>query len=206
MSNHFDYIEKAKAVLTSAGLVVDNIDCSGELVYCGTTQKPNSTDGRYKLHMDFPPTLWLINYHEGGEGQTFPLYEAGTLEAMTEAEKDALRERIRQEQKAAQEKHERERLEAASKAKSIWAKCRYATEENAYLKRKGVLPMGDMMQDTDGRLVLPVLNSEGETVSLQFIAGDSEKRFLKNGETAGCYFPIPAKDGGKSGPLLMVKV
>ncbi len=203
MSANLDLIEKARSVLTSAGLVVDAVDCSGELVYCGTTQKPNSTDGRYKIHMDFPPTLWLINYHEGGEGQTFPLYEAGTLDAMTEAEKDALRERIRQEQKAAQEKHEKERQEAASKAKSIWAKCPRATKENAYLKRKGVLPMGDMMQDRGRRLVLPVVNGEGETVSLQFVAGDGGKRFLKNGKKTGCFFPILAKDGGKSGPLLI---
>lgn len=203
MSTSFELIEKARAVLSSAGLVVDAVDCSGEMVTCGTTQKPNGTDGRYKIHMDFPPTVWLINYHEGGEGQTFPLYDAGTLDAMTEAEKEALRERIRRERQEAQEKREEERQEAAGKAKSIWAKCAYAKAENAYLSRKGVLPMGDMMQDADGRLVLPVLNSEGETVSLQFIAGDGGKRFLKNGEKKGCFFPIPAKDGGKAGPLLI---
>ena len=193
----------AGGILSAHGLVVDSVDCSGELVTCGTAQKPHGTDGRYKLHMDFPPTLWLCNYHEGGEGQTFPLYESGTLDAMTEAEKAELRERIRREKKAAQEKRERERKESAERAKSLWATYRYATEENAYLRRKGVLPLGDMRQDVDGRLVLPLLNAEGETVSLQFIGADGEKRFLPGGEKKGCFFPVPAKDGGKSGPLLI---
>ena len=203
MNTGLDLVEKARGILSTHGLVVDAVDCSGELVTCGTAQKPHGTDGRYKLHMDFPPTLWLCNYHEGGEGQAFPLYESGTLDAMTEAEKAELRGRIRQEKKAAQEKRERERKQAAERAKSLWATCRYATEDNAYLKRKGVLPLGDMRQDVDGRLVLPLLNAEGETVSLQFIGADGEKRFLPGGEKKGCFFPVPAKDGGKSGPLLI---
>jgi len=203
--NPFDYVERARSVLTSAGLVVDNIDCSGEMVYCGTSQKPHGTDGRYKMHMDFPPTLWLCNYHEGGEGQTFPLYEAGTLDAMTEAEKEALRDRIRQEQKAAQEKRDKARQEAAREAKRRWNNYRMATGNNAYLKRKGVYPIGDIMQDSQGRLVVPMINAKGSLVSLQFIAGDCEKRFLPGGEKKGCFFPAPAKDGGKSGPLLIAE-
>jgi len=203
MSSHFDYIEKARGILSAHGLMVDAVDCSGELVTCGTAQKPHGTDGRYKLHMDFPPTLWLCNYHEGGEGQTFPLYESGTLDAMTEAEKAELRERIRREKKEAQEKREKARQEAAREAKRRIATLPLAGEDNAYLKRKGVLPLGDMRQEKDGRLVLPLLNAEGETVSLQFIGADSEKRFLPGGEKKGCFFPVPAKDGGKSGPLLI---
>ena len=203
MSTTFEIMEKARTILANAGLKVEDVDCSGDMVTCGTTKKPHGTDGRYRLHMDFPPTLWLCNYHEGGEGQTFPLYNAGTLEAMNEADREALRERIRQEKQAAQEAREKKRQEAAREAKSLWAKCSYATDKNAYLSRKGVVPRGDMMQDADGRLVLPVLNSEGETVSLQFIAGDGEKRFLPGGEKKGCYFPIPAHDGDKSGPLLI---
>ena len=194
MSTNFDLVEKARGILSAHGLVVDAVDCSGELVTCGTAQKPHGTDGRYKLHMDFPPTLWLCNYHEGGEGQAFPLYESGTLDAMTEAEKAELRERIQR---------EKARQEAAREAEKRFSALPLAGENNAYLKRKGVLPLGDMRQDVDGRLVLPLLNAEGETVSLQFIGADSEKRFLPGGEKKGSFFPVPAKDGGKSGPLLI---
>ncbi len=205
MSTDFGLVEKARGILSAHGLVVDAVDCSGDLVTCGTTQKPSGTDGRYKVHMDFPPTLWLCNYHEGGEGQTFPLYESGTLDAMTEAEKEALRERIQREKKEALEKRERERQEAAERAKRRFSVLPLAGEENAYLRRKGVLPLGDIRQDKDGRLVLPVLGESGKMTSLQFLSGDGGKQFLPGGAIAGGYFPIPAKDGGKSGPLLIAE-
>ena len=54
MSNYYDYNEKARAILTNAGLVFEAVDCSGEMVTCGTTRKPHGTAGRYKMHMDFP--------------------------------------------------------------------------------------------------------------------------------------------------------
>ena len=51
--------------------------------------------------------------------------------------------------------------------------------------------------------MLPVRNADGWLVSLQFIDGEGNKRFLKGGEKKGCYFPIPAKDGSHDGPLLI---
>ena len=49
-----ELVRRVADALTSAGLVVDDIDLSGELVRCGTTLKPNGTDGAYKVHTDFP--------------------------------------------------------------------------------------------------------------------------------------------------------
>ena len=57
-----------------------------------------------------------------------------------------------------------------------------AGEDNAYLKLKGVQPLGDLRQAKDGSLVLPVLNAEGKLVSLQFIDSEGGKRFLSGGE------------------------
>lgn len=202
----FEYIElaeRARAVLTAAGLVVEDIDITGDLAMCGTVKKPNGTDGRYAVHLDFPPNVWLCNYHEGGEGRTVPLYNRGTLDAMTAEEKEAMREKIRQEKEAAQAKREEERRTAAEKANRIFQTLPPAGKDNPYLKLKGVLPRGDMRQDKDGLLVLPVRNADGRIMSVQFIDGEGNKRFLKGGEKAGCYFPIPAKDGGQAGPLLI---
>ena len=93
----YDIAERARRILADAGLVVEAVDLSGELVTCGTAKRPNGTDGRYIVHLDFPPNVWLVNYHEDGKGRTVPLYDKGAVEAMTEAEREALRERIRQE-------------------------------------------------------------------------------------------------------------
>ena len=70
---YIELAERARAVLTAAGLVVEDIDLSGELAMCGTVKKPNGTDGRYAVHLDFPPNVYVVNYHEGGEGRTVPL-------------------------------------------------------------------------------------------------------------------------------------
>lgn len=205
----FEYtelVERARRVLSNAGLVVEDVDLSSELVTCGTMKKPNGTDGRYAVHLDFPPNVYVVNYHDGGEGRTVPLYDRGALDAMTAEEKEAMRERIRQGKEKALKEKEEERRAAAEKANSLFPTFPLAGEDNAYLRRKGVLPMGDMRQDKGGRLVLPVRNADGWLVSLQYIDGtktEDNKRFLKGGEKKGCYFPIPAKDGRQDGPLLI---
>ena len=198
-----ELVERARAVLTDAGLVTNEIDLSGELVACGTTKKPGGTDGRYAVHLDFPPNVYVVNYHDGGEGRTVPLYDRGTLDAMTAEEKEAMRERIRQEKEAAQARREEERRAAAEKANRIFQTLPPAGKDNPYLKLKGVLPRGDMRQDKEGRLVLPVLNKDGRLTSLQYIDGEGSKRFLKGGGKVGCFFPVPAKKGGQDGPLLI---
>ena len=199
-----ELLRRIADAFTSAGLVVDGEpDCSGELMTCGTTRKPRGTDGRYAVHLDWPPNVWLCNYHDGGEGRTIPLWEKDRIDAMTEAEREALRERIRLEKEAARERLEKRRQKAAETAKRVFRALPIAGKDNAYLSRKGVLPMGDLRQASGGRLVVPVRNAEGALVSLQFITGDGGKRFLSGGEKKGCYCPIPAKDGSKTGPLLV---
>ncbi len=209
-----ELIRRIADALTSADLVVDDIDLSGELVRCGTTQKPNGTDGAYKVHTDFPPSVWLCNYHEGGRGRTVPLWEKDQLDAMTEAEREALRERIRQGKELNRKRLAERHREAAEAANALFRTLSPAGEENTYLSRKGVSPMGGLRECDASRtpypsqlagacLVVPLLNSEGRTVSLQFIDEAGSKRFLPGGEKKGCYFPIPARDGSRDGPLLI---
>lgn len=209
-----DLVERARAILTNAGLELEAVDVSGELVTCGTIKKPNGTDGRYAVHLDWPPNVWLCNYHEGGEGRTVPLYDRGALDAMTVEEMEAMRERIRQEKEVAQARREEERRASAEEANRIFPTLPKAGEDNPYLKRKGCVPLGDMREcDAEqtpfpglfsGRcLVLPVRNADGRIVSLQFVDSKGNKRFQPGGEKKACYFPIPAKDGSQDGPLLV---
>lgn len=207
MSNYNDYTDKARAILTDAGILFEPLDCSGEMAYRGTTKKPNSLTGRYKFHLDDRPVLWFCNRHNGDDetGQSIKLYSDDEWQSKTEAEREAIREQWRRDQKAAREDLEKKRQEAAREAEKRFSALPLAGENNAYLKRKGVLPLGDIRQDKDGRLVLPVLGEAGKKTSLQFIAGDGGKQFLPGGAIGGGYFPIPAKDGGKAGPLLIAE-
>lgn len=209
-----ELVRRVADALTSAGLVVDDIDLSGELVRCGTTQKPHGTDGAYAVHLDKTPLVWLCNWHDGGIPQTVYLYEKNQLDALTETEREALRERIRQEKEENARRLAERRRQAAEAAKELFESLPLAGEGNPYLRRKGVLPLGTFCECDASQtpfpgqlagacLVVPLLNSEGRAVSLQFIDGEGRKRFLPGGEKKGCYFPIPAKDGSKAGPLLI---
>ena len=200
-SDTLELVRRVRDALASAGLALDGEpDCSGELAMCGTVKKPHGTDGRYAVHLDWPPNVWLVNYHEGGEGRTVPLWERGQLDAMPESEREALQERIRRGKEENARRLAERRGEAAERANRIFRTLPPAGEENAYLSRKGVRPLGDLRRARDGRLVVPVRNAEGALVSLQFIAEDGSKRFLKDGEKKACFFPI-GKDAAK--PLLI---
>lgn len=200
----FSLLCRIRDELTGAGLVVrGEPDCSGELSVCGTTRRPYGTDGRYAVHLDFPPNVWVCNYHEGGEGRTIPLWRPGEIDAMPAADRAALRERIRQEKEAAARMAEKRHRKAAETAEHVFRPLPHAGEENAYLRRKEVLPLGDLRQTRDGRLVVPMRKADGRLVSLQFIDGEGGKRFLSGGEKRGCFFLIPAWDSGRTGPLLI---
>ena len=202
--NELDLIDCAKKILSENGLVLHGEpDCSGQTAYCGTTVKPNGTDGRYKIHLDFPPNIWLLNRHiDGEQGKTFPLRKQDK-EVLTEAERKKLSEHIRQQKEEATQRAAERRRKAVEEAKRIFGPLPHADEENAYMRRKGVFPRGDLRQDGLGWLVVPVMNTADELVSLQFIDGEGVKRFLPNGEKKGCFFPVPAREKSKDGPLLI---
>lgn len=74
-------------------------------------------------------------------------------------------------------------LQAATKASSIWQDAQPATNDHAYLIRKGIDAHGARLDE--GELVIPVLAS-GVLHSLQFIREDGKKRFLPDGRVKGC--------------------
>lgn len=64
---------------------------------------------------------------------------------------------------------------ATALARRRWAACGPATEANAYLARKGILP--HMARTDSGDLLVPVYDADGELQSVQSISGDGSKLF-----------------------------
>lgn len=79
-------------------------------------------------------------------------------------------------------------LEAAATAFEIWQEQPDATE-HPYLKKKGVSTCTGLKIAKDKRLIIPVAVNK-EIVSLQFIDGQGEKRFLTGGRLKGGWFLI----------------
>ena len=186
--------------LREAGLVVDRIKADGVLHRCGVSEKPNGADGAYKAFLDAPASLWWRNWRTGEEGTWYGV----SGKDMTAAEREALKARVA-EAKAAAAKEQAERwAKAAELAGKLWEAAPAASDAHPYLRRKEVPALG-LRLARDGRLLVPVLDAAGKAQSLQFIAGDGSKRFLSGGKTAGGFFPLPARDGSKDGPLLIAE-
>ena len=96
--------------------------------------------------------------------------------------------------KQAREAEDRARkAEAKKRAHDLWERAKPAPEDHAYLKAKGVKAHG--LRVHDGRLVVPLRDASGELCSLQFIAGDGQKKFLPGGRVTGRYFGVGKPDG-----------
>ena len=195
-----DTLQQFADRLREGGLVVDRIEADGVLHRCGTTGKPNAMDGAYKAFIDAPASLWWKNWRTGDEGSWCGV----SGKDMTAAEREALKARIA-EAKAAAAREQAERwAKAAELAEKLWEAAPAAPDAHPYLRRKEVPALG-LRLARDGRLLVPVLDAAGKAQSLQFIAGDGSKRFLSCGKTAGGFFPLPARDGSKDGPLLIAE-
>lgn len=186
--------------LREAGLVVDRIEADGILHRCGVSGKEGGTDGAYKAFLDAPASIWWKNWRTGDEGTWCGVSAAD----MTAAEREALKARIAEAKEAARKEQAERHAKAAELAARLWEGAPAATDAHPYLQGKEAPAFG-LRLARDGRLMVPVLDESGKVQSLQFIAGDGSKRFLSGGRTAGGYFPIPAKDGGKDGPLLIAE-
>ena len=80
------------------------------------------------------------------------------------------------------------REDAAQTAAAQWEAAPLASDEHPYLQRKGVTNPG-LRVASDGRLMAPMFHG-GELVSLQMIAPDGTKRFLKGGKTGAAWWAI----------------
>ena len=196
-----DPIQQFEARLQEAGLVLSaGLQADGRLHRCGTTDKPKGSDASYVVHLDNPPSVWWQNWRTGDVGT----WCVKPDKEMSNAERQALRERIEAAKAEADADRAKRQADTAKRATVIWDAALPATADHPYLAKKQVPSLG-LRLAKDGRLIIPLLDESGKVISIQFIDGSGNKRFLSGGKTAGCYFPIPAKDGGKDGALCIAE-
>lgn len=176
-------------ILDDKGLSPSEIMADGKLHRCPTLTKPHKQNGAYIAHLDTPATLWWCNWERGEQG-TFTEAEEKTLSP-------AEREIWRQRQNAIRRQREAEcsqrREAAARQAQNALNASFFCSPEHAYLRRKGIPAFGNVRQDRNGMLLIPVRDISGKMQSLQYIAPDGTKRFLVGGKVQGGHFAIPGK-------------
>lgn len=114
----------------------------------------------------------------------------GASRELTPDEQQAFNRKMEEAKKQAEQERQKMQEAVASTCRTIYASLKDADDGNAYLQKKHVHAYPGVKQTDDGRLVIPLLSGDLKIVSLQYIAGDSTKRFQSGGRKKGCFFPI----------------
>jgi putative DNA primase/helicase len=185
-----DPIEHFRLAIAAAGLdAPDSINADGAIHRFSTNGKPRDDSGYYVLHTDGIAAGAFGCWRTGLQSS----WCAKSDNAMTDAERDAHRQRS----KAMKAQREADLLatqqQASQTAAALWQEAAQAPAAHEYLTRKRIKPHGAKF---DGhRLMIPMRDTAGTLHSLQTIAPDGDKRFMPGGRVKGCYHAIGKPDG-----------
>lgn len=186
-------IDQFRAALLAAGIEPpEHIEADGQLHRCNTTAKNGRNDATYLLHLDGLPAGGYENHQDGAGWQR---WRANIGRPYTPAENNAYKTRIEESRKQRETEATLRRAKAKGAAATQWAEA-VAAQSHPYLQRKGIAAHG--LRVSNGSLLVPMRDTEGELHSLQTIAADGTKRFQTGGRKQGCFFTIgeiPAPDG-----------
>ena len=185
-------VEGLRQVMAHEGL-----DYAGPLITDGKLRRIRASGDHernswYVLHSG-PPMAGAFGCWKRGVNETWCECEP---RSMTETQWAAVRKNW-QAADAVQKRAERERRKRAQDvARRLYDRASLACPEHPYLKSKDVGVHGDLRLTRDGKLLLPLRDTEGDLHSLQLIAADGTKRYLSGGRVSGCfYFASDRADG-----------
>lgn len=172
----------------------------------GLPFQPNGRLRRFRLAGDKPRTqngfVTVFDNGDGSVGASFGSWRDGTKHTWFSGKpRQELNPAQRREyaQKMAADKAQREAEQqqrhhaAAEKATQLWSRAEPAAANHPYLARKQVQSHG--LRQLNGSLLVPVNDSAGQLVGLQFIDADGSKRFLSGTQIKGSFHrigPAPA--------------
>jgi len=175
-------------IITSAPIVangnLNRVSAEGD--------KPNEKDIWYVLHPD-PPATGVFGDWRTGSGDAVGKWCEKKEDDLTPAERVEITRRIEEAKQKRDEETRRQRAQAKVRAARLWKKADPAEPDHPYLRKKGVGAHG--IRQSGDLIVVRLVNTEGETQGLQYIAEDGSKRFLKSSTVAGSYHPIGKPDG-----------
>jgi len=181
-----DALQQFESTLTARGIVPGGVIADGALHRCPTEGKPHSDNGAYLLHLD--GAIPAGGYQNWGDNLGWQDWRADIGRKLTKEENAAYKAQMEASRKAKKEEEERRHTEARERAMLILAESTPCTA-HPYLAKKGVQAHGVKVAP-DGRLIIPMRDAAGKLHSLQRIAPDGNKLFLKGGRVDGCYFAI----------------
>ena len=184
-----DVTDQFRQAIAAAGLTPpDTIIDDGAIHRFSTNGKPRDDSGWYTLHTDGIAAGAFGCWREGLQSTCC----AKSDNTMTEAEREAYRQRIRtmqaQREAALMQRHQQAQTDAARR----WQGAAICTQHD-YLTRKGIKPHGVKLEGNN--LLIPMRDTASTLHSLQTIAPDGSKLFMPGGRVNGCYHSIGKPDG-----------
>lgn len=175
-----EIVEQFRAALVARNIIPpEPLIADGQIHRCNVASKRGKGDASYVLHLDGFPAGGLENWRDGCGWQ---LWRLDIGRPLTRSERDALARRDTDARIQRAEQTDQGQVDACKRAARIWAASQAATPSHPYLAQKKVASHD--VRVYKGALVVPLRADDGTLHSLQFIAGDGSKRFLKGGLVA----------------------
>ncbi|WP_319764060.1 zincin-like metallopeptidase domain-containing protein [Maridesulfovibrio sp.] len=161
--------------------------------------KPNARDGAYKGFLDARPAGFIQNHKTGLKMN----WKADGLE-LTAEEKAQLKAQAAQKRIEREKALAEQREKASKRSFAKWTNAKWATQQQAYLAKKGVPSYGVKVNER-GDLLVPGRDVNGHIHTLQTITPEG-KLFEKGGLKAGMFHTIdPGENIAKGGPILVAE-
>jgi putative DNA primase/helicase len=186
-----DIIATFRQAMSNAGIEpLSEIIADGALHrFTVAGDRARSDNGWYVLHTDDPAAgafgCWKRGISE--------IWCSKVYQSMTQAEKTAYAAKMEAMKRQREEELKRKQAECRAWCVDTWKKAKEATNENPYLKRKGVNAFG--LKSFNESLLVPVRNASGTFHGMQFIWPDGSKKFKTGTEFVGCYHAIGKPNG-----------
>ncbi|MDR0453338.1 MAG: ssDNA-binding domain-containing protein [Deferribacteraceae bacterium] len=150
--------------------------------------KPKSKDGAYVLHDDQQGRAGYVQNFKTGETATFGERSVEIINSVNSDQLEAIKAERLAERNKTQDKT------AKTVDYLVNNKFTPASKDNPYLQTKGV-KANLAMADTEGTLIIPLKNINGELRSFQKICDDGRKNYISGGQKSGCFFTFSDENG-----------
>ncbi len=167
----------------------DEIILDGQIRRFRTDNKRTDRSGWYVGYADGICTMIFGDWRQGIE----KTIKATTNRPYTVAEEMAHVARIASAKAARDAERKKQNETAASTVEIIWSEGAAASSDHPYLKRKGIQPHGAKITG-DGRLMVPLFDSDGVLASLQYIDAEGGKLYHSGGSVGGKFCIIGTLD------------
>jgi phage/plasmid primase-like uncharacterized protein len=182
-------VQFREAMLEAGVSPPDEIILDGQLRRFRTDPKKHDRSGWYVGHADGICTMIWGDWRQGIE-QTI---KATINRPYTVADEMAHVARVAAAKAARDAERKKQNEAAASTVEIIWSEGAAASPEHPYLKRKGIQPHGAKITG-DGRLMVPLFDSDGALASLQYIDAEGGKLYHPGGSVGGKFCIIGTLD------------